>query len=147
MRTDKFGNKLIVERSKVHSQIYIDLYLKLPAENYRRSIARINTNALQMHLHRSKDKHLLNKANAYGINHYILSEGTTFEDVVIHEEETSKIFMVNKKFLLSSALFLHFKSQGFERQIFINRDWLLHYEVTNEIKKQNLFNIYHKKII
>lgn len=101
---------------------------------------------MQLHLHRSKTKHLLNKANAYGINHYILSEGTTFEDVVIHEEETSNIYMVNKKFLLSSAFFLHFKEQGFERQIFINRDWLLHYEVTNDVKKQNLYNIYHKRL-
>jgi len=146
MRTDKFGNKLIVERSKVYSQIYIDLYLKLPNEKHRRHIATINTNSMQMHLHRSRDKHLLYKANAYGINHYILSEGTTFEDVVIHEEETSKIYMVNKKFLLSSAFFLHFKEQGFERQIFINREWLQHYEVTNDVKKQNLYNVYHKRI-
>jgi len=136
MRTDKFGNRLIVDRSIHAKQVYIDLYLKLPTERFKRAIGTINTNNAQLHLHRSKNKHLLNKANSYGINHYILAEGTTFEDVVIHEEETSKIFMVNKKFLLSSGIFLHFKEQGFERQIFINRDWLLHYEVTNEIKKE-----------
>lgn len=147
MRTDKLGNRLIIERAKFHSQQYIDLYLKLPAEKYRRSIGRISVTNAQLHLHRSRNKHLLNKANAYGINHYILAEGTTFDDVVIHEEETSKIFMVNKKFILSSGMFLHFKEQGFERQIFITREWLEHYEVTNEIKKENLFKIYHKQVM
>lgn len=146
MRTDKFGNRLIIERSKVHSQQYIDLYLKLPTEKYRRGIGTINVNNAQLHLHRSNKKHILHKANAYGFNHYILSEGTTFEDVVIHEEETSKIFMVNKKFILSSGMFLHFKEQGFERQLFISREWLAHYEVVDTIKKEMLFKIYHKQI-
>ena len=147
MRTDKFGNRLIVERSKFHSQMYIDLYLKLPAEKYRRGIGRINVNSRQLHLHRSVQKHLLNKANAYGFNHYILSEGTLFDDVVIHEEETSRIYLVNKQFLLNEGMFLHFKQQGFERQIFATLEWLNHYEVTNEVKKQNLYNIYHKRVM
>lgn len=146
MRTDKLGNRIIIERSKFHSQQYIELYIKLPSEKFRRSIGLIYVNDAQLHLHRSKNKHLLIKANSYGINHYVLSNGTTFEDVVIHEEETSKIFMVNKKFLLSSGIFLHFKEQGFERQIFINREWLEHYEVTNEIKKENLFKAFHKQL-
>jgi hypothetical protein len=147
MATDKFGNRLIIERTKFHSQLYIDLYLKLPAEKYRRSIGRISVTNNQLHLHRSRNKHLLNKANAYGFNHYILSEGTTFEDVVIHEEETSRIYMVSKKFMLSSGMFLHFKEQGFERQIFLTREWLEHYEVTNEVKKENLYKIYHKQLM
>jgi hypothetical protein len=70
-----------------------------------------------------------------------------FDDVVIHEEETSKIYLVNKQFLLNEAMFLHFKQQGFERQIFATLEWLNHYEVTNEVKKQNLYNIYHKRVM
>ena len=132
MATDKFGNLFIVNRSNVYSQRYIDLYLKLINEKYRRHIGSINVNNAQLHIHRSKKKHLLNKANAYGFNYYVLSEGTTFEDVVSHEEETEKIFKVNKKFLLSSAFFLHFKEQGFERQVFISREWLEHYEVISK---------------
>lgn len=146
MRTDKLGNKLIVERSKYHTQLYVDLYIKLPTEKHRRHVGTINVNTRTLHLHRSKTKHLLIKANAYGYNHYILSEGTLFDDVVIHEEETSKIYSVNKQFILNEGIFLHFKTQGFERQIFTTLEWLSYYEVLSEVKKNNLYNVYHKLV-
>lgn len=146
MRTIEYNDvKLLIEsRYDQSNNKYLDLYVLLPKEKHRREVGRISISDRQFHIKRHSQKHILRANNAYGMNYQILSEGVLFDTVVIHEEDTGKIFKMDKMFILKDGQFLQFKQQGFERQIFVTKEWLSYYEVTNEAAKRILKQTYSR---
>lgn len=123
---DKQDNVLILENCLEGC----NLFIRLAKERHRRLIGRINKTTRRMHIERDPYKHLLNKANSYGFNHHVLEHGQTFDHVVIHELQTKKIFKIPRLDMLEEGQFLFFKEQGFEKQIFLKREWIERYEIT-----------------
>jgi hypothetical protein len=39
---------------------------------------------------------------------------------------------MERKFMLSEGQFLFFKQQGFEKQIFLTKEWIAHYQILTE---------------
>jgi len=76
---------------------------------------------------RNRKKHLLIKANAYGFNHHVLENGTTFDKVMLVEGENSYLIPVAD--ILEYGSFLWFKTQGFEKQIFMTLEQLRQYKL------------------
>lgn len=139
---DEQGNCIIIERV-LRKEHLINMYIRLSTEKHRRKVGLINKKTYTMHVERSREIHLLNKMNAYGFNYHILNEAQTFDYVAIHEKETGKIYMPERKYMVKEGQFLFFKQQGFEKQIFLTLEWLKHYEVKidstlyKELKEEN----------
>jgi hypothetical protein len=127
---DKQGNVLLILNKEGNNDI-INLYIKLTNERHKRHIGTIVEKTRRLHVERSEDIHLLIKANAYGFNHYIISNGTKFDTVVIHEKKSRNIYQVPRQFILDYGKFMFFKQQGFELQTFIGRDSIKQYKVTD----------------
>lgn len=139
MIQDNYGNVIIVENNKKR----ISVYLRLATERHRRLIGHIDPKYLMLHIERDLSKHLLNKANAFGINYTLLEKSKTFNYVCLHETDTDRIYIFDKQWAIDNGQFLFFKEQGFEKQIFLNRDllqrWKKDEDAVIEIK-----NIYQK---
>lgn len=117
---DNHGNVLILEKTKNRTSIY----LRLATERHRRLVGHICHKYLVLHVERELDKHLLNKANAYGFNYTLLDKGRTFNYVCLHETDTNRVYLFDKSWAIENGQFLFFKEQGFEKQIFVSRDLL-----------------------
>lgn len=136
---DEKENVLIIEENRSKN---LNLYIKLENERHRRHIGLINIKSRIMHVERNSTQHILKKANAYGFNHYILSKGQKFDKVALHEIDTGKIYLIDKNYLLKEGQFLFFKQQGFEKQLFLTKEWLDYYEVSCEKEKKLLLGEY-----
>ena len=117
---DNWGNVLLLEKSKNRTSIY----LRLETERHRRLVGHICHKYLVLHVERDHEKHLLKKANAYGLNLTLLAKAKTFNYVCIHEDNSNEIYLFDKQWAIDNGQFLFFKEQGFEKQIFLNRDLL-----------------------
>lgn len=138
-RQDGSGNLLIIEKTNPQNGVQlIDLYIRLAKESHRRHIGRINPSTRRLHVERSEDMHILKKANAYGFNHHVLKEAQTFDEVILHENGGRRIYRMERKYMLNDGDFLFFKHQGFERQIFLSKEWIEHYEVHADSLKKSL---------
>lgn len=131
--SDNQGNKLLIEnkavRTKDGKDTLINVYIKLASERHRRLIGVIVNSKRRIHVERAEDTHLLIKANAYGFNHYILSNATRFDDVVIHEKHSKDVYVVPRTVIMEEGKFMFFKQQGFELQTFVKKEVLNRYKV------------------
>lgn len=126
---DGNGNSLIIESRNKNEKNLIDIYLKLKSERHRRHVGTVVEKTRRFHVERSEDVHLLIKGNAYGFNHYILKEAKKFDTVVIHEKNSKNIYEIERTELLQRGRFMFFKQQGFELQIFLNREVMKNFQV------------------
>ena len=136
---DNHGNVIIVENNKKR----ISVYLRLASERHRRLVGHIDPKNLTLHIERDLSKHLLNKANAFGINYTLLEKSKTFNYVCLHETDTDRIYLFDKHWAIDNGQFLFFKEQGFEKQIFLNRDILQKWRKEEDVVSQ-LKSIYQK---
>jgi hypothetical protein len=120
---DDFGNKIQVSDQGV-------LTLFLPAKKARRNIGKIFAISKTFSVCRWKAKHLLRKANAFGFNHYVLSHAKTFDKVFIMGDTN---YMVPLDVILKEGFYLHFKQDGFERQIFMKLEQLEQYKTKSRL--------------
>lgn len=75
-----------------------------------------------LYLERSKAKHLHKNTNSYGINSDMLeSIALDCEHIVLSEKDGKSMHKYKIPFfeLMRHRFFLHFKSQGYEKQVFI----------------------------
>jgi len=142
---DESGNVLMVENVPHHKN-FLDLFIRLESERHKRHIGRINKQTRTMHIERSEDMHILKKANAYGFNHYILKSAQTFDFIALHEDKGKRVYKIDREWMLRDGQFLFFKQQGFERQIFLTKEWLEHYEVTDKQLKEKLSAEYRLRV-
>ena len=141
---DSNENVLLIE--KVLRYNGIDIFIRLREEQHRRMIGRVNFDTRTLHVERDSTKHLLKKANAYGFNYYILKNAQRFDKVVLHETDTGDAFRMEVKFMLSEGEFLFFKEQGFEKQIFLTREWIGHYKAPTPSAAESLRREYKLNI-
>ncbi len=69
------------------------------------------------HCQRNPAKHLHYKSESYGFNYELLRDGI-FVWVVVHLP-FNELLVTSRNHILEKGSFLHFASQGFERQIFL----------------------------
>jgi hypothetical protein len=53
---------------------------------------------------------------------------------------------MEREWMLRDGQFLFFKQQGFERQIFLTKEWLEHYEITDKPAKDKLGAEYRLRV-
>ena len=76
---------------------------------------------------RNRAKHLLQKGNAYGLNHKLLAEATRFDTVRIVDDYGR--WDIPREFILENGKFLLFAKQGFELQIFISLEQIERFKI------------------
>jgi hypothetical protein len=113
---DSFGNGIIVRRGGNT----LRLSIRLANEQKERKVGEIDMPTRTLTVTRKRAKHLLNKGNAYGLNHKLIAEATRFDTVRIVDDFGS--WSVPREYILENGKFLLFAKQGFELQIFISLD-------------------------
>lgn len=118
LKTDESGNRIIMSGNAI--------VLHLRAEKKRRTIAEVDIKNRQLFMVRDRGKHLFNRADAYGFNHAVLSmaeqcEAVYLREVIGPDRSVLANYRIPIKTILESGSFLHFKTEGFERQIFLSR--------------------------
>lgn len=121
--SDTFGNNLIINRVINN----LNLSLKLVGENRTRDIGYITISSRTFHVVRIRSKHLFLKNNSYGFNHKILADAKLFDSVELKDDK--ECWLVPKDYILQEGKFLHFKKDGFERQIFIELSKIQQFKV------------------
>ncbi len=111
--SDEYGNNIILHNNDARMVVY----LKLKAESKKRKVGIINYATRTLYVKRNSAKHLFRKDGSYGFNHKLLSETKRFDSVRLQDENSEWLIPVS--FILNNGSFLHFKGDGFERQIFI----------------------------
>lgn len=111
---DSFGNGIIVRREGNT----LRLSLKLANNPRERKIGEIDMPTRTLIVTRIRVKHMLHKANAYGLNHKLIAEATRFDTVRIIDDYGR--WDIPREFILENGKFLLFAKQGFELQIFIS---------------------------
>jgi hypothetical protein len=96
----------------------IIIFLKLKKEKKKREIGIIYVSQSTLFITRNREKHLFRKNQSYGFNEYIISKATTFEYVRFNDEFISAL--IPRKVILEKGSYLHFKENGFERQLFLS---------------------------
>lgn len=105
----------------------INLKLKLERDKKLRKIGRVTKSTKILEVRRVRAKHLFIKGNAYGFNHYILENSKTFKTISLFDG--IKHWKIPVEFILKEGVFLIFKQQGFERQLFVSLQQIEQYEV------------------
>ena len=62
-------------------------------------------------------KHLFRKTKSYGFNHYVMSNATKFDHVILMDEYAT--WKIPVKFIIDNGKFMEFSGKGFEKQIFL----------------------------
>ena len=96
----------------------IIIFLKLKKEKKKREIGIIYVSQSTLFITRNREKHLFRKNQSYGFNEYIISHATKFEYVRFNDEFISAL--IPRKVILEKGSYLHFKENGFERQLFLS---------------------------
>jgi hypothetical protein len=113
---DGMGNEIIV----VRKNNILTISLKLSGDNYKRDLGYVDMSNRKFYVKRNREKHLFKKNSSYGFNHKLLNDAKQFDQVVIQDEHS--LWEIPREYILKNGSFLHFKSDGFERQIFIQLD-------------------------
>jgi hypothetical protein len=111
---DSFGNGIIVRRGGNT----LRLSIRLANNPKERKIGDIDMPTRTLTVTRNRAKHLLQKGNAYGLNHKLLAEATRFDTVRIVDDFGR--WDIPREYILENGKFLLFAKQGFELQIFIS---------------------------
>ena len=119
---DSFGNAIIVRRGGNTLRLSIRLS-KSPKE---RKIGEIDMPTRTLTVTRNREKHLLKKGNAYGLNHKLIADATRFDTVRIIDDFGR--WDVPREFILENGKFLLFAKQGFELQIFISLEQIAQFK-------------------
>lgn len=113
---DEIGNELRIYSEAVAPHV-LDVRIYIAQERKERRLGIINKKTRALTITRSRSKHLHQKTQSYGFSYMLLSEGKTF-DVVILKDETNA-YKIPRTQILKQGEFLFFKQQGFEKQIFV----------------------------
>lgn len=111
---DSFGNGIIVRRGGNT----LRLSIRLANNPKERKIGEIDMPTRTLTITRNRAKHLLQKGNAYGLNHKLIADATRFDTVRIVDDFGR--WDIPREYILENGKFLLFAKKGFELQIFIS---------------------------
>lgn len=112
---DKDGNYFVV-KDRAKNLISIHLYLNKEAKS--RELGVVDTSTRVFKTVRNPDKHLFRKNNAYGFNEHMIKTAKKFDFVHLVEQDGNE-YLFPKSLIEEKGSYLHFKSEGFERQLFL----------------------------
>ena len=93
-----------------------EIRLTLPNQKPR-NIGWFSDSGDTFHCQRNPAKHLHYKSESYGFNYELLRDGM-FVWVFVHLP-FNELLVTSRNYILQRGSFLHFKNEGFERQIFL----------------------------
>jgi hypothetical protein len=103
------------------------VYLHLADKKKRISLGKLNSDDKEIEIERDYNRHLLKKANSYGFNYGLLSKAKLFNKIRLTDD--NGIYLIPVREALAIGKFLHFKQKGFERQIFLDYNWISNFKV------------------
>lgn len=125
--TSKEGHRF--EADEKDGFLYITLHLK--GKKAGRNIGRVRLADRVLEVSRKRDKHLMLKANAYGFNEYVLREAKRFDKIELKDEYGTYLF--SRQLVLDMGKYLHFKEEGFEKQIFLSLNIITNHKIQDAI--------------
>ena len=125
--TSKEGHRF--EADEKDGFLYITLHLK--GKKAGRNIGRVRLADRVLEVSRKRDKHLMLKANAYGFNEYVLREAKKFDKIELTDEYGTYLF--SRQLVLDMGKYLHFKEEGFEKQIFLSLNIITNHKIQDAI--------------
>jgi len=123
---DKDGNYFIVVAAPKKT---LTLYLHLASENKKRELGVVLEPQKIFRINRNPDKHLFRKNNSYGFNEYVIRTAKKFDKIHLIETGGDE-YLFPKDLVLEKGDYLHFKTEGFERQLFVKLSDLLEYKIS-----------------
>jgi len=109
--------------------LYITLHLK--GKKAARNIGRVRLADRVLEVSRKREKHLMLKANAYGFNEYVLREAKKFDRIELTDEYGTYLF--SRQLVLDMGRYLHFKEEGFERQLFLSLNIISNHKIQDRL--------------
>jgi hypothetical protein len=125
--TSKEGHRF--EADEKDGYLYITLHLK--GKKAGRNIGRVRLADRVLEVSRKRDKHLMLKANAYGFNEYVLREAKRFDKIELKDDYGTYLF--SRQLVLDMGKYLHFKEEGFEKQIFLSLNIITNHKIQDAI--------------
>lgn len=125
--TSKEGHRF--EADEKDGYLYITLHLK--GKKAGRNIGRVRLADRVLEVNRKRDKHLMLKANAYGFNEYVLREAKRFDKIELKDDYGTYLF--SRQLVLDMGKYLHFKEEGFEKQIFLSLNIITNHKIQDAI--------------
>ena len=125
IRHDDHGNAI----QCFNTGAYIDLYLHIAGQ--RRHIGCVNIKERVFETERMRKRHLHQKSNSYGFNHFLLKKTSHFDKVRIKETYGRKRieYLVPVSVILEEGSYLFFLKEGFEKQIFLTLDRIKQFKI------------------
>ena len=112
--TSKEGHRL--EADEKDGFLYITLHLKGKKAGRNIGLVRLADRVLEVS--RNREKHLMLKANAYGFNEYVMRNAQKFDTIELTDEYGT--YAIPRQLILNMGKYLHFKEEGFEKQLFLS---------------------------
>ena len=120
---DNQGNHFETEEQKG----WLTIYLKLASDKRLRELGKVCLKERTLEIVRSKQAHLFKKNESYGFNEALIKNAQTFDKVKLSDDDGTYLFP--KHLILSKGSYLHFKSEGFERQLFLPLKEIREYKI------------------
>lgn len=130
---DEKGEDLLIVKTTDKTRA---LYLKLLSENKKRLIGTVTRSTKTIYFKRKRSIHLFRKLNAYGMNHYILSNQSTIDWIDL-SDDCGGHWKIPVKYVLDNAKYLDFDKNGFELQRFVTLDELEQFRI-HEYEKRRM---------
>lgn len=125
--TSKEGHRF--EADEKDGYLYITLHLK--GKKAARNIGRVRLADRVLEVSRKRSKHLMLKANAYGFNEYVLREAKKFDRIELTDEYGTYLF--SRQLVIDMGRYLHFKEEGFEKQLFLSLNIITNHKIQDAI--------------
>jgi hypothetical protein len=125
--TSKEGHRF--EADEKDGFLYITLHLK--GKKGGRNIGRVRIADGVLEVVRNRDKHLMKKGKAYGFNEYVMRTAKTFDTIELQDDYGTYVFP--RRLILDRGSYLHFKEEGFEKQLFLPLFIIQSFKVKNVI--------------
>jgi hypothetical protein len=111
--TSREGHR--IETEEKEGFLYITLHLK--GSRKGRNIGRVRLADRTLEIVRNREKHLMKKGRAYGFNEYVIRHAKTFDTIELQDDYGTYVFP--RLMVLDKGSYLHFKDEGFEKQLFL----------------------------
>lgn len=123
--TSKEGHRF--EADEKDGFLYITLYLHGARKG--RNIGRVRLADRVLEITRNREKHLMKKGKAYGFNEYVMRTAKTFDKIELQDDYGTYLFP--RQLILDMGSYLHFKEEGFERQLFLPLYIITNHKIEN----------------
>jgi hypothetical protein len=110
---------------------FLCITLHLKGKKAARNIGRVRLADRVLEVSRKREKHLMRKANAYGFNEYVLREAKKFDRIELTDEYGTYLF--SRQLVLDMGRYLHFKEEGFEKQLFLSLNIISNHKIQDAI--------------